>query len=256
MSTLNVLDDTLTSYSVSKWKDLGNYWLYDVEQKEPDWKLVRKGRPSGSNCGYLLGHGNPNFGSKEDTLLEIAGKKVKIFTEQQLDNMKFGETIEPIAREWYEKTRNVKVNELGFVVPKWDPNIGVSVDGVVLTWDNQLKKYIENDGMIEIKGPKRMYRPLEEYIQKQTAGYTTPNDYSHIWTTHYDQMQLGMAILGKKWCDYVVFCSPENKTFVQRIPFNQHYWNELMYNPLKQIIEEELKPLLIGTPYPLMPKNE
>lgn len=249
MSISNKTTDDTSCYNISKWKDFGNFWLYDVDQKEPDWLLVRKGRPSGSNCGYLLGHNNPRFGSKEDTVLEITGRKVKVFNASQQVNMNYGNEVEPLARDWYEKTRNVKVNELGFVVPKWDYNIGVSVDGVILTKDGQ-----ETDGMIEIKGPKKMYGPLNGHIQKQKNGiYVKDDDYSHIWTTHYDQMQLGMAILGKKWCDYVVYCLPENKTFVQRIPFNYEYWNIKMYEPLKQIINNEIKPLLEGTEYPLMP---
>ena len=235
-------DNELKGYSKNKWKDLDNCWLYDVDQKEPDWLLVRKGRPSGSNCGYLLGHGNPRFSSKEDTVLEIAGKKEKVFTQTQLNNMNYGNDVEPLAREWYEKTRGVRVDELGFVVPKWDYNIGVSVDGIVLTKDGQ-----HTDGMIEIKGPKKMYRPLDEYLEKQS------NNFDHIWKTHYDQMQLGMAILDKKWCDYVVYCPPENKVFVQRIPFNSDYWNNEMYDPLKKIIREDIIPLLKDTVYPLMP---
>lgn len=239
----NVSIDDISSYDETKWKDLGICWLYDVDQKEPDWLLVRKGRPSGSNCGYLLGHSNPRFGSKEDTVLEIVGKKEKIFTDQQRANMDYGNEVEPLARDWYERTRDVKIDELGFVVPKWDYHIGVSVDGVV----------IDGDGMIEIKGPKRMYGPLNGYIQKLKNGNTKEEDYSHIWTTHYDQMQLGMAILNKAWCDYIVYCPPENRVFVQRIPFNKNYWMNEMYNPLKQIIHEEITPLLKETPYPLMP---
>ena len=154
----------LSSYSPLKWKDKNTYWLYDTDQKDPDWLLVRLGRPSGSNCGYLLGHGNPNFGSKEDTVLEIAGKKKKEFDQRQQENMDYGNEMEPLAREWYEKTRGVRVDELGFVVPKWDFNIGVSVDGVVLDLNGN-----ETDGMIEIKGPKRMYQPLITYIQQQQS---------------------------------------------------------------------------------------
>ena len=250
-ATNQTTTDDISCYNVSKWKDLGIFWLYNVGQKEPDWILVKKGRPSGSNCGYLLGHHNPRFGSKEETVLEITGRKVKVFSEMQQANMDRGNEDEPLARQWYEKTRNVRVVELGFVVPKWDYNIGVSVDGIVLTEDGKL-----SDGMIEIKGVKRMYGPLSGYMQKQESGVGLKDgDYSHLWTTHYDQMQLGMAILGMKWCDYVVYCSPENKVFVERIPFNYEYWNVKMYGPLKQIINDEIKPLLEGTEYPLMPPS-
>lgn len=238
----------ISSYNLKKWKNKGNIWLYDVNQKDPDWLLVRKGRPSGSNCGYLLGHQNTNFGSKEDTVLEITGKKEKIFSPASLAAIKHGNISEPISIKWYENTRNVIVEEWGFVVPKWDLYIGVSVDGVVLNSDGS-----NTGGMIEIKAPLRMYAPLVSYIQNQKDGLVKDGDFSHIWKTHYDQMQLGMAVLGKNWCDYIVYCSPENSVFVQRIPFDQNYWNSVMYNSLKIIIQNDILPLLEGTPFPLMP---
>lgn len=245
----------LSSYDPQKWIDKGVYWLYDADQKDPDWHLVRKGRPSGSNCGYLIGHGNPQFGSKEDTVLEIVGKKEKVFDQRQRENMDHGVREEPIARDWYSETRKCRVEELGFVIPKWDMSIGVSVDGVIYDSSENKDEMSEkmSDGMIEIKCPKKMYYPLAKYIEQQKNNNSKEDDFSHIWKTHYDQMQLGMAVLGKKWCDYVVYCSPENSSFVQRIPFDYNYWKIEMYDKLKCIIQEEINPLLVGTNYPLMP---
>lgn len=241
-SPLNEHD--LSSYDPKKWRDCGGYYLYDADQGEPDWLLVRIGRPSGSSSSYLIGHGNPNFGTPDDAALEIAGVRKKTFTPQQLEAMGHGTKMEPYSRDWYAGTNKVQVEELGFVTPKWDLEIGVSIDGDV----------IGTDGIIEIKCPKRMYRPLETYMAKQARGMVlNKDDFSHIWKSHYDQMQLGMAVLGKKWCDYVVYCTPENNVFTQRVPFNEFYWNGEMYPKIRDAIEKKIKPHLIGTPFPLMP---
>lgn len=232
------------SYDPKKWKDCGLYWLYDTDQGDPDWLLVRRGRPSGSNCSACIGH-NTKFSTPDQAALEISGRVTKEFTPQQKENMAHGTKIEPEARSWYEYTKEVEVKEIGFVVPKWDLEIGVSIDGDV----------IGTDGMIEIKGPKRMYGPLSEHMARQKTGYVSPHKFSHIWISHYDQMQLGMVVLNKKWCDYVVYCTPEDKVFVQRIPFDQDYWSKIMYPKIRNFTENKLKPLLVGTPFPLMPSK-
>jgi hypothetical protein len=239
----------LSSYNPNKWKDCGKYWLYDTDQRDPDWLLVRLGRPSGSSCGSLIGHSI--FSTPDETAATIAGVKKKDFTPQQIEVMDHGTKMEPFARDWYTSTNKVEVEELGFVIPKFDPEIGVSVDGDV----------IGTDGMIEIKAPKKMYNPLKSYMAKQSFGIipsgvgrnSMPLEFSHIWQTHYDQMQLGMAILDKKWCDYIVYCADENCVFNQRIPFNESYWRNVMYPAIRSAIDHKIKPYLAGSVIPLMP---
>lgn len=227
-------------YDPLKWKSYDDFYLYDTDQREPDWKEVRKGRPSGSNCSACIGRSH--FSTPDQTALEISGKIEKKFTQEQLDNMNHGTKYESVARDWYCTSRNVKVKEIGFVVPKWNKSIGVSIDGEV-----------ENtDKIIEIKCPKKMYELLKIYMKNQDKGLVKINDHSHIFDSHYDQMQLGMIITGKRQCDYIVFCVPENNVFVQTINFDQKHW-DFMYEKLKIFIKEKLDPLLVGTPYPLMP---
>ena len=120
-------------------------------------------------------------------------------------------------------------------IPKWNLYFGVSVDGVV---DNQ-------PGIIEIKCVQKMYWPLKNYCRNHPTGY------DHIWKTHYDQMILGMAILNKQWCDYVVYCEKESKVFVQRIPFNADYWKQL-YTSTQKFIDVHLKSYQIE---PIVPKG-
>jgi hypothetical protein len=52
-----------------------------------------------------------------------------------------------------------------------------------------------------------------------------------------------MAILNKKYCDYVVFCPLEGKVYLERIPFNAKYWDELLFK-LNDFIDNKLKPKL------------
>ena len=235
-------DIDFSSYNPNKWKDCGSYWLYETDQRDPDWLLVRMGRITGSTCGASIG--NSNFSTINDTVNEIVGLKKKIFTQDQIDNMDLGTKMEPYGRQWYSNTINMKIEEVGFCVPKWNPKIGVSIDGDI----------IGTDGIIEIKCPKKMYKPLNDYIYKSQNGFIRKsNDFSHIWPTHYDQMQFGMAILNKKWCEYIVYCPSENKVFTQTIPFNEIYWNNNMYPKINLTLEEKISPLLQGKNIPLLP---
>jgi hypothetical protein len=245
LDKLNPID--ISAYDPTKWVDKKIYWIYDVEQKHPGWHLVKIGRPSGSTCGAALGHSSFDT-TPELQALYLSGQAKKNFKSDQLDAMAHGVITEPEARDWYAKKYNVTVIELGMCVPKWDTHLGVSVDGDV----------IGTDGMIEIKCPKRMYKTLKDYMKSRNEGLVRDSDdpnienFKHIFHTHYDQMQLGMAILQKKWCDYIVFCTPENSVFVQRVPFNLKYWNDVMYPGLLKFNKEELDPLLLPG-FPLQP---
>jgi hypothetical protein len=84
------------------------------------------------------------------------------------------------------------------------------------------------------------------------TGWIPRSDYfKHIWPTHYDQMQHAMAVMGKKYCVYIVYCTVESKAFTQKIPFNQEYW-EHHYIKIKENYEKYVKPHL-NNKYPIIP---
>jgi hypothetical protein len=136
-----------------------------------------------------------------------------------------GVRLEPVARKWYEDTYNVTVKSMGFVIPKWEPRIGGSPDGLV-----------GDDGIVEIKAPKVMYSRLKAYVEASKRGWVS-KDFTHIWKTHYIQMQGYMAIMARSWCDYIVYCESDKCAFVQRIPFNYQFWTTSVYPRLKYFLD-------------------
>lgn len=225
------------------WLDCGSYFISNAEQRSPEWHKTRSGRVTASNFGTCAGHSK--FSSPDNLALEISGLKVKEFSEESKRVMDIGTKMEPDARTWYEKSRGVCVKEYGLAVPKWNLYIGGSPDGVIE----------DSDGIIEIKCPERMYKPLKEKMEgcsddseDDTTNKNSERDmfaHSHIWSTHYDQMQGCMAILNKSFCDYIVYCAPEDLVYVERIPFNKVYWETDLYPKIFYFIETKLKPLLI-----------
>lgn len=94
--------------------------------------------------------------------------------------MQWGTDYEEEARQAYELETFNEVKQVGFI--KLNDRIGGSPDGL-----------IGDDGMIEIKCPYNQVNHIETYIYKQV-----PEQYI-------SQVQGGMWINNRKWCDFVSY---------------------------------------------------
>jgi len=195
------------------WKREGDVIYSEAPQHSPEWYALRPGRLTMSNLGTYLGHSS--FQTREQYLFNLEHN----IPTQINPAMQHGTDTETSARDWYIRNTQLSVTEVGIAIPAWNYRIGASVDGLV-----------ESDGCLEIKCPMKMYRPLDSYLQKKSKGWIPPTNYrEHIWTTHYDQMQGCMGITGRSWCDYLVYCTPEQRLFLERVPFDPIYWkNEIL----------------------------
>jgi len=236
-----------------KWFDHGDFHELHAPQLSEAWFKARKNRITGSKTGYALGF-SP-FKTQEEIakiILDIDQKEPstpdEIAKAEKLQKAAdHGVKTEPEARALHQillsiiLEKEVKIVERGLCVPKWWISIGSSVDGDVL----------DSDGVIEIKCPLRMYRPLFTHIAKinqlKKNGLDPSKLYSetdHIWKTHYCQMQQNMKVLGKKWCDYVVYCKPEKRVFVQRVVFDPNFWNKIAVPGLCSFIKTIIIPMI------------
>lgn len=242
------------------WRDCGRYWINNSEQGSVGWLTARKGLVSLKNLvgdGFETKSSNPtqilissrvtgsNFGSAAglskfstpgELALYVSGLQEQKFTEESLKNMAHGTKYEPEARAWYERSTGYEVEEVGLAVPKWNFHLGASVDGIVK----------DQEGIIEIKCPKKMYGPLIDHEKQISFGCEPESKYyhKHIWDSHYAQMQGGMAILDKKWCDYIVYSTSDRKVYKERILFNREYWENRLYPSLQSFFHTNLFPLL------------
>ena len=242
-------------FSKGDWVDCSRYWLNTASQGSVDWLTARKGlvplefltegestngkilissRLTGSNFGAAAGFSK--FTTPDELVLYISGLEEKKFSEESLSNMSHGNAYEPIARRWYEETTGMTVEEVGLAVPKWNFHLGASVDGIVK----------DSNGMVEIKCPKKMYKPLADHIHFRSTGWKPGNRHyhNHIWDSHYAQMQGGMAILKRGWCDYVVYSTSDGKAYKERIFFNEEYWERRLYPRLQSFLYNHLFPVL------------
>ncbi len=223
------------------WKDNGFFWEHNAPQGSDDWKEVRKGRTNSSNSG-AMGE-KSNFQTAEETGEIIAGVKESVFSEKSIEAMAHGTKFEGPGRDWYEKKYKCKVLERGLCVPKHDITIGASVDGDI----------VGTGGILEIKCPSSMYYPILNYLENIKNGWKPPQGYhEHIWKTHFCQMQHGMYVLNKQWCDYIVYCTSTSQIFTQRINFDSEFW-EQHYSIIKKNYKLYVQPNISGTSYPISP---
>lgn len=212
-------------------------WIFNYPQRSQSWLELRKGRITGSNVSACIG--DSIFSTPQSIARVILGLE-KI---EENDNIRRGIIREPLAADWYTRHINPNIQEVGFIIPKWDPSLGVSPD-----------RLVGNDGLLEIKCPRKMYPNLISNLNNQCQLYPLdldrknhlePKFFSdnyqddprkipiHIYTSHYQQMEMQMIISQRWWCDYMVFSPNDNWVYIQRVFFNLAYWENYMYPKIK-----------------------
>lgn len=158
----------------------------DVEQRSEKWFELRRGIITASDVGLLVTSTlkvADNDQSRGLTRLKVAERITGVVeTTFTSDAMMRGILDEPLARDLYSKTYSA-VEECGFVTRLVASAVlGYSPDGLV-----------GKDGLIEVKSaePKiHLARILGAPIEHK----------------HMAQMQAGLLVTGRKWCDYVSYC--------------------------------------------------
>lgn len=159
----------------------------DVEQGTDEWLELRRGIITASTVGQLITPSlkpASNQASRSLTLTLVAeritGHIDPVFVS---DDMLRGQMEEPLARDLYADFTGQKVDELGFMTEdKWGPTIGYSPDGLV-----------GDEGLIEIKS-RRQKKQLRTILDGQVPAENMA------------QIQCGLLVSGRRWCDYVSFC--------------------------------------------------
>jgi hypothetical protein len=223
----------------SEWIDKGNYWLSIHPQTSPPWHAIKEKAylVTASRFGPASGIAT-RYKSQESLGNNISGlRPPSPIPKRNQEKMQRGVIKEPIARNWYCHTRQVQVDEVGLAIPKWYPRIGCSLDGEVIG------QHGEKEGMIEIKCPDVMPWKIAFHQKRLDEGWVPPPFYhDHISPDYYCQMQGCMAICEKKWCDFIVFITDTQQAYVERVPFNQRFWEEELFPGLCKFITTILDP--------------
>lgn len=179
--------------------------LHDAEQGSDEWHDLRCGKLTASHVKDIV---TPTLklsaNDKTRALVnKIAVQRISGIPEDTFtsDKMLRGHIDEEIAREIYAK-KYAPVATVGFITNDAFPHFGYSPDGLV-----------GRDGLIEIKS-----RDPHLHLASITArerGEGIPSEYMA-------QVQSGLMISGRKWCDFISF-SHGLPMMVHRVEPDQEY---------------------------------
>lgn len=158
----------------------------DLEQGTDEWLEARRGILTASTVRHALtGTGAVAKNDRQRALWwRLLAERLtgRIEEVPQTAAMRRGHLDEPIAREAYGAANFVVVDQVGFIrrdEPDW--TLGFSPDGLV-----------GDAGIIEIKSR------TPQYHVKTVLSGEVPGE-------HKAQVQAGLLVTGREWCDYVSF---------------------------------------------------
>jgi len=167
----------------------------EIEQGTDEWHSLRRGIVTASAISKLLTatYKPANNDTSRALLYQLLAERITGESDQSFynDDMARGHLLEPYARDLYTEHFD-PVTECGFVTLTTPAGVlGYSPDGLV-----------GDDGLIEIKCP----RP-KTHLKSLLTG-EMPSEY-------YPQVQTGLAVTGRRWCDYISY-APGLPLFVKR----------------------------------------
>lgn len=163
----------------------------DIEQGTPEWYELRRGMLTASVIGQLVTPKTMQVANNPDSRAIVAQLAAERITDWADDNyvsydMQRGHDDEPRAREFYATQTGHRVIECGFMVREFHTGptcrIGYSPDGLVVS-----------DGLIEVKS-----RVQKKQVATVLAG--------GVPAEHVAQVQAGLFVSGRNWCDYISWC--------------------------------------------------
>lgn len=166
--------------------------IKDIVQGTEEWLDLRKGVASASNFKKII---TPKTEKPSATMAKYAKELALELTYHELKcegfksaAMEDGNEREDLARQAYQEALFLEVEEVGFILSDCG-NFGYSPDGLV-----------GDDGLIEIKCLE-----AEAHSEILLAGSKEmPDDYKC-------QVQGGLWISGRQWCDFVAYGKIKNE---------------------------------------------
>jgi len=184
--------------------------IHNLEQGSEEWLKIRIGKFTASSFHVFLG----NSKTKENELYKKAAERI---TGVKCDSDTFsnkhterGNKLEDEARSIYELLNDVMVDEVGFI--ELDKNTGYSPDGL-----------IGEEGLLEIK-----CKDNHTFLRNKIKGE------KGIESQYRTQIQFGLYVTGRKWCDYVCY----NPNFNDSLIFIRIFRDEEKISKIAECLNE------------------
>lgn len=180
-----------------------------MQQGSPEWLAIKAGKISGSRFGDVLAlhkrTGKPNK-PRLDLISDLRRElETGVLTSiEPNEYMAHGTRCEPIACALYAFTHDVDVEHAAWIPHPSIEYVGFSPDGL-----------LGDDGMVEIKCPF-----VETRHTRTVDSGRCPDDYIA-------QVQGGMWVTGRAWCDFASFWEPTHDLCVVRVYRDEQFIERL-----------------------------
>lgn len=194
-----------------------------MEQRSAEWFAARCGKVTASRVADIIAKTKSGpSASRENYLAQLVCERMTGKPAESYSNaaMQWGNDQEVFARAAYESTKDVLVEEVGFVVHPSIEGAGASPDGLVGLF-----------GLVEIKCPNTATHIQTLLDQKVPEKYNT-------------QMQWQMACTNRQWCDFVSFDPRMDEglqLFIKRVEYDPIYVSQLEKEVIFFLMEVEEK---------------
>ncbi|SEB29056.1 lambda exonuclease family protein [Arthrobacter woluwensis] len=181
----------------------------NLEQGSEEWLQARCGILTASVIGQLITPTSVKVANNDTAralTATLAAERITGYVEpvHVTADMERGTLDEPYARDSYAQWSATTVEQVGFMVlDNWGIRLGFSPDGLV-----------GEDGLIEIKS-----RRQKKHLQTITNG--------EVPTENMAQIQTGLLVSRRSWCDYVSFCSGM-PLFVKRVYPSEKWFSAII----------------------------
>lgn len=211
-----------------KFNQSKSYFFSTLKQFDNNEIKYRSKRITASNMAKALGLSV--YCTRDEFIQELLGLKRRYVSPEAVVRMTRGTKMEPRIRQIYEEQSGNKVQEVGLVIPSWCTRIGASLDGIIVEGEGK-------GGSIEIKCPSTgdIYPKLSQMLIDGRENFEE-HYHDHIQIEYYIQCQAGMAITKRPFCDFIVYGFKTGRLYVERVWFNEEYWNKTIYPGLLECI--------------------
>lgn len=194
-----------------------------MEQRTEEWFAARCGKVTASRVADIVAKTKTGYSaSRENYLAQLVCERMTSKPAESYSNaaMQWGVEQEVYARSAYELSKDVLVEEVGFVVHPTIEGAGASPDGLVGLF-----------GLVEIKAPNSSTHIQTLLDQKVPEKYNI-------------QMQWQMTCTGRQWCDFVSFdprMAEGLQLFIKRVEYDPIYVAQLEKEVINFLMDVEDK---------------
>lgn len=214
------------------------------QRESKRWQEERQFRITASNFGLVIKRQRNHPSLAKQVLYKRP-------TGSGVASLMWGQQHESDALEAYRKTLSSEntLKEAGIFISTCG-FLGASPDGLVVCSGNSVK-------VVEVKCPSKARHSTVQDMCSDESFYCSLNSNSQPRLKHtheyYYQVQGQMAVSGIHLCDFVVW-TPKGCT-IETIHFDEKFWNEKCYPPLRNFYFYLLLPEIIYPNHPNLPLN-